>query len=99
MAVSEHFPVLTPDHHWSRKTNRSSVISVTDGFVGDVLVLKVAFNNWRDAMSLTQLKLKNQIRVSRPRKVIDKTVAKAESLLGTSGASLTYAGYPYDPYA
>jgi hypothetical protein len=50
-------------------------------------------------MSVTEPKLKNQIRVSRPRKVIDKPVAKAESLLGTSGANLMYAGYPYDPCA
>ena len=28
-----------------------------------------------------------------------KTVEKVEGLLGGSGASLVYAGYPYDPYA
>jgi hypothetical protein len=49
-------------------------------------------------MSVTHPKRKNRIRVGRPRKLIDKTVEKAESLLGASGANLVYAGYPYDPY-
>jgi hypothetical protein len=31
--------------------------------------------------------------------VIGKTVEKIEGLLGASGASLVYAGYPYDPFA
>jgi hypothetical protein len=30
---------------------------------------------------------------------IGKTIEKIEGLLGPSGASLVYAGYPYDPYA
>ena len=30
---------------------------------------------------------------------IDKTIEKIEGLLGSNGASLVYAGYPYDPYA
>jgi hypothetical protein len=49
-------------------------------------------------MSATRLKLKNRIRVARPRKVIEKTVEKTEGLPSTSDASLVYAGYPYDPY-
>jgi len=49
-------------------------------------------------MRVTYPKLKNQIRARRPRKAIDKAVEKTESLLSTSGASLMYAGYPYDPY-
>ena len=31
--------------------------------------------------------------------VIGKTAEKMEALLGASGASLVYAGYPYDPFA
>jgi hypothetical protein len=31
--------------------------------------------------------------------VIGKTVEKIEGLLSASGASLVYAGYPYDPFA
>jgi hypothetical protein len=52
-----------------------------------------------DGANQTLAELKNQIRDGRPRKVIDKTVEKMEGLLSTSGASLIYAGYPYDPYA
>ena len=50
-------------------------------------------------MPVTYPKQKNQIRAGRPRKATDKAVEKTESLLNTSGASLMYAGYPYDPYA
>jgi hypothetical protein len=49
-------------------------------------------------MSVTHLKLKNQIRFGRPRKAKDKAVEKTENPLSTSGANLMYAGYPYDPY-
>ena len=30
---------------------------------------------------------------------IDKTIQKIEELLSPSGASLVYAGYPFDPFA
>lgn len=42
--------------------------------------------------------LKIQIRANRPRKVADKAVGKLKGALTASGASLVYAGYPYDPY-
>ena len=35
---------------------------------------------------------------ARPRKANDKAVEKTKSLVSASGANLTYAGYPYDPY-
>jgi hypothetical protein len=41
---------------------------------------------------------KSQLQAGQPRSVIGKTVEKVEELLGASGASLVYAGYPYDPY-
>ena len=50
-------------------------------------------------MLVTLPPLKIQMRVCRPRKVADKAVGKLEGSLTTSGASLVYAGYPYDPYA
>jgi hypothetical protein len=50
-------------------------------------------------MLVTLPPLKIQLRVGRPRKVAVKTVGKLEGSLTTSGASLVYAGYPYDPYA
>jgi hypothetical protein len=43
--------------------------------------------------------LKNQLQAGQPRSVINKTVEKVEEMLGVGGASLAYAGYPYDPYA
>jgi hypothetical protein len=43
--------------------------------------------------------LKRQVQASEPGTVIGKTVEKMEGLLGASGASLVYAGYPYDPFA
>ena len=49
-------------------------------------------------MSVTQPKLGNQFRVTRPRKASDKAVERTKSLLSASGANLMYAGYPYDPY-
>jgi hypothetical protein len=49
-------------------------------------------------MRITYRKRKNQIKARRPRKATDKAVENTESLLRTSGASLMYAGYPYDPY-
>ena len=45
------------------------------------------------------VELKRQIHAGQPPTEIDKTVQKIEELLGPSGASLVYAGYPYDPYA
>ena len=50
-------------------------------------------------MPVTSPNPKNKIRAGRARKATDKAIEKTESLLNTSGASLMYAGYPYDPYA
>jgi CRP/FNR family cyclic AMP-dependent transcriptional regulator len=52
-----------------------------------------------DGANQALIELKNQLQAGQPRSVIDKTVEKVEALLGASGASLVYAGYPYDPYA
>src|SRR5436305_1781982 len=40
------------------------------------------------------IELKGQLQAGQPRSVIGKTVEKIEELLGASGASLVYAGYP-----
>jgi CRP/FNR family cyclic AMP-dependent transcriptional regulator len=45
------------------------------------------------------VELKSQIHAVQLPSEIGKTVQKIEQLLGPSGASLVYAGYPYDPYA
>jgi CRP-like cAMP-binding protein len=44
------------------------------------------------------VELKRQVQTGEPISVIGKTVETLEGLLGASGASLVYAGYPYDPF-
>jgi CRP/FNR family transcriptional regulator, cyclic AMP receptor protein len=45
------------------------------------------------------IELKIQVQANQPPTDIGKTIEKIEGLLGPSGASLVYAGYPYDPFA
>ena len=52
-----------------------------------------------DSANEALIELKRQVQAGQPRSEIDKTIEKIEGLLGSSGASLVYAGYPYDPYA
>jgi CRP-like cAMP-binding protein len=52
-----------------------------------------------DSANQALIELKRQVQAGEPRGVIGKTVEKMELLLGTSGANLVYAGYPYDPFA
>ena len=52
-----------------------------------------------DGANRALIELKNQLQAGQPRSVINKTVEKVEEMLGVGGASLVYAGYPYDPYA
>ena len=52
-----------------------------------------------DGANQALIELKRQLQVGEPPSVIGKTVEKMQGLLGASGASLVYAGYPYDPYA
>jgi CRP/FNR family transcriptional regulator, cyclic AMP receptor protein len=52
-----------------------------------------------DGANQALIELKSQLQAGQPASVIGKTVEKIEEVLGVGGASLTYAGYPYDPYA
>ncbi len=52
-----------------------------------------------DSANRALLELKRQVQANEPRSVIGRTVEKIEGLLGTTGANLMYAGYPYDPFA
>lgn len=45
------------------------------------------------------IQLKTQLQAGEPRSVVAKTVSNMEGLLAATGASLVYAGYPYDPIA
>jgi CRP/FNR family transcriptional regulator, cyclic AMP receptor protein len=52
-----------------------------------------------DGANRALIQLKSQIQSGEPNSVVAKTVSKMEGLLAASGASLVYAGYPYDPFA
>ena len=62
-------------------------------FVATVLARRL------DRANQALIELKSQVRASQPPIEIGKTIQKIEELLGPSGASLVYAGYPYDPHA
>ena len=52
-----------------------------------------------DATNRALIEVKSQLQSGQPRSMITRTVEKAEELLNFSGgASLIYAGYPYDPH-
>jgi len=44
------------------------------------------------------IQLKGQLQAGQPHSVVVQTVARMEGLLAVSGASLVYAGYPFDPH-
>src|SRR5258707_6090461 len=52
-----------------------------------------------DGANQALIDLKSQLQAGQPRSMIGTTIEKIEGLLGPSGASLMYAGYPYDPFA
>jgi CRP/FNR family transcriptional regulator, cyclic AMP receptor protein len=53
-----------------------------------------------DGANKALIELKSQLQSVQPSSVIGKTIEKIEGLLSPSGgASLVYAGYPYDPHA
>ena len=52
-----------------------------------------------DGANHALIELKRQLEAGQPPSVIANTVEKIEDLLAFSGASLAYAGYPYDPFA
>ena len=52
-----------------------------------------------DGANHALIELKRQLEAGQPPSVLGKTVEKMEDLLAFSGATLTYAGYPYDPFA
>jgi CRP/FNR family cyclic AMP-dependent transcriptional regulator len=52
-----------------------------------------------DSANQALIELKSQLQSGEPRTEIDKTVKRIEGLIiCAGGASLVYAGYPYDPY-
>jgi CRP/FNR family transcriptional regulator, cyclic AMP receptor protein len=83
----------TSQFHVADAANLLSQDSVALLYVAEVLARRL------DGANRALIELKNQLQAGQPRSVINKTVEKVEEMLGVSGASLVYAGYPYDPYA
>jgi|EndMetStandDraft_8_1072994.scaffolds.fasta_scaffold48774_2 CRP/FNR family cyclic AMP-dependent transcriptional regulator len=83
----------TSQFHVADAANLLSQDSVALLYVAEVLARRL------DGANRALIELKNQLQAGQPRSVINKTVEKVEEMLGGSGASLVYAGYPYDPYA
>jgi CRP/FNR family cyclic AMP-dependent transcriptional regulator len=83
----------TSQFHVADAANLLSQDSVALLYVAEVLARRL------DGANRALIELKNQLQAGQPRSVINKTVEKVEELLGGGGASLVYAGYPYDPYA
>jgi CRP-like cAMP-binding protein len=52
-----------------------------------------------DAANHALVQLKSLLRIAESHSAVAKTVTKIEGLLSASGASLVYAGYPFDPFA
>ena len=83
----------TSQFHVADAAKLLSQDSVALLYVAEVLARRL------DGANRALIELKNQLQAGQPRSVINKTVEKVEEMLGVSGASLVYAGYPYDPYA
>ena len=83
----------TSQFHVADAADLLSRDSVALLYVAEVLARRL------DGANRALIELKNQIQAGQPRSVINKTVEKVEEMLGAGGASLVYAGYPYDPYA
>ena len=64
-----------------------------------VLYVATALAHRLDAANHALIQLKSQLKAGQPNRVVAKTVSKIEGLLAVSGASLVYAGYPFDPFA
>jgi CRP/FNR family transcriptional regulator, cyclic AMP receptor protein len=62
-----------------------------------VLYVATVLAHRLDAANHALIQLKNQLQTGEPRNVVAKTLSKMEGLLAVGGASLVYAGYPYDP--
>jgi len=83
----------TSQFHVADAANLLSQDSVALLYVAEVLARRL------DGANRALIELKNQLQAGQTRSVINKTVEKVEKMLGGGGASLVYAGYPYDPYA
>ena len=64
-----------------------------------VLYVATVLAHRLDGANHALIQLKNELQTGEPHSVVAKTVSRMEGLLAVGGASLVYAGYPYDPFA
>jgi len=64
-----------------------------------VLYVAIVLARRLDGANHNLIQLKSQLQAGQPNSAVTKTVSKMEELLAASGASLVYAGYPFDPFA
>ena len=63
-----------------------------------VLYVATVLAHRLDGANHALIQLKGQLHAGQPHSVVVQTVARMEGLLAVSGASLVYAGYPFDPH-
>jgi CRP-like cAMP-binding protein len=83
------------------ETSRFHVANATTLFAQDpvaVLYVATVLAHRLDAANHALIQLRNQLKTGQSNSVVAKTVSKMEGLLAVSGASLVYAGYPFDPF-
>jgi CRP/FNR family cyclic AMP-dependent transcriptional regulator len=87
---------------WALEASQFHVAEAAALLEGDrsaLLYIAAVLARRLDSANEALIELKSQVRAGQPHSKIDKTIEKIEGLLGSNGASLVYAGYPYDPYA
>ena len=105
-AVFGELSVLLDQPHTAEvralEISRFHVANATTLFAQDpiaVLYVAAVLARRLDGANHALIQLKSQLRGGQPHSVVAKTVSKIEGLLAVSGASLVYAGYPFDPFA
>lgn len=63
-----------------------------------VLYVATVLAHRLDGANHALIQLKGQLHAGQPHSVVVQTITRMEGLLAVSGASLVYAGYPFDPH-
>jgi CRP-like cAMP-binding protein len=105
-AVFGELSVLLDQPHTAEvralEISRFHVANATTLFAQDpiaVLYVAAVLARRLDGANHALIQLKSQLQAGQPNSVVAETVSKIEGLLAVSGASLVYAGYPFDPFA
>ena len=90
----------TADVH-ALETSQFHVANAATLFAHDaiaVLYVATVLAHRIDGANHVLIQLKSQLQAGQPNSVVAQTVSKMEGRLAVSGASLVYAGYPFDPF-